>query len=264
MIDDFDNNKVMKLIAGPCVIESRDHAVKIAEQLQEITQDVGIDFIYKSSFDKANRTSKDSYRHGVEFNQALDILREIKESGIPTLTDVHHLPQVWGVGQVCDIIQIPAFLCRQTDLIRAAASTGKIVNIKKGQFVAPWDMEHACEKVDSGKVLITERGTSFGYNRLVVDFTGIPIMKEFAPVIFDCTHSVQIPGGLGTASGGNREFVEPLARAAVSIGVAGLFMEVHDDPDNAPSDGPNMVNIIDLKPMLQRLVELDYMVKDFC
>ena len=238
----FGGNE-LGLIAGPCVIESRDHALKMANAIQEICERVGLPVIYKSSFDKANRTAISSFR-GLGMDEGLSILSAVKsETGLPVLTDIHDVSQTESVAEVVDVLQIPAFLCRQTDLLVAAAKTGKPVNVKKGQFLAPWDMVNVTKKIsDSGNenILVTERGASFGYNTLVSDMRSLPIMaKNGYPVIFDATHSVQQPGGLGETSGGQREFVEYLARAAVAVGVAGVFIETHQDPDNAPSDGPN-------------------------
>jgi 2-dehydro-3-deoxyphosphooctonate aldolase (KDO 8-P synthase) len=262
----FSNSAPFALIAGPCQIESRDHTLRIASQLKQICERVGIGLIYKSSFDKANRTSL-SGKRGIGLEAALPILAEVKkEFDLPVLTDVHESGQCVKVAEVVDVLQIPAFLCRQTDLLIAAAETGRVVNVKKGQFLAPWDMGNVVSKLTESKnsnVLVTERGSSFGYNRLVVDMRSLQIMAEQigAPVIFDATHSVQEPGGLGGSSGGQREFVSPLARAAVAIGVAGLFIETHQDPDSAPSDGPNMVPIDKMEDMLQMLKDLDAVAK---
>jgi len=252
----FGNALPLVLIAGPCQMESRDHALQMASALKEIAGRLGIGLVYKTSFDKANRTSAGSAR-GVGLEAALPVFAEIRERlGLPVLTDVHEPAQCAPVGEVVDILQIPAFLCRQTDLLMAAAATGRAVNVKKGQFLAPWDMAHVAAKLESGgceRILLTERGTTFGYNNLVVDFRSLPIMAETGwPVIFDATHSVQSPGGLGGASGGDRRMVPVLARAAVAVGVAGLFMETHQDPDNAPSDGPNMVPLGELEGLLRR------------
>jgi len=248
------------LISGPCQIEGRDHALYHAEALQKAARSAGMSFIYKSSFDKANRTSLSAQR-GVGLDQGLQILADVKaQLGCPVLTDVH-LPEHCAVtAEAVDVLQIPAFLCRQTDLLVAAAHTGAVINVKKGQFLAPWDMKHVTEKlVQSGNrnLLLTERGTSFGYNTLVSDMRSLPQMREAGfPVIFDATHSVQQPGGLGGASGGQREFVPVLARAAVAVGVDGLFMESHQDPDNAPSDGPNMVPLDQMPALLATLSKL--------
>jgi len=254
------------LIAGPCQIESLDHALFCAEKLQAMAAKAGMGFVYKSSYDKANRTSAKTAR-GVGIDAGLDILARVKSSlGVPVLTDVHSADQCALAAEIVDIIQIPAFLCRQTDLLVAAAKTGAVVNIKKGQFLAPWDMQHVAAKVtDNGnnRVLLTERGTSFGYNTLVSDMRGLPTMAAFGfPVIFDATHSVQQPGGRGGSSGGQREFVPVLARAAVAVGVQGLFMESHEDPDNAPSDGPNMVPLDALPAILQQLMRIDAARRD--
>jgi len=253
------------LIAGPCSIESKDHAIDHAGKINEICKQLNLNFVYKSSFDKANRSSSLSSR-GVGIDQGLKILSDVKKTfGIPLITDVHESYQCKDVANVVDIIQIPAFLCRQTDLLYAAAETNKIINVKKGQFLAPWDMKNVLNKiVDHGndQVLLTERGTSFGYNTLVSDMRAIPQMSQFGyPIIFDATHSVQQPGGMGTTSGGQREFVPVLARAAISIGVSGLFVEVHENPDDAPSDGPNMLKISELSALLSKLIQLDKLVK---
>ena len=254
------DGKPLLLISGPCQIETRDHAFYCAETLASAAEKAGMNFVYKSSFDKANRTSMSAAR-GAGIEEGLRILADVKaEFYCPVLTDIHLPEQCAPVAEVCDILQIPAFLCRQTDLIVAAARTGAVVNIKKGQFLAPWDMKHVAAKaVEAGneQLLLTERGTSFGYNTLVSDFRGLPQMASFGfPVIFDATHSVAQPGGLGGASGGQREFVSVLARAAVAVGVQGLFMESHQDPDNAPSDGPNMVPISDMPDLLSQLARI--------
>jgi 2-dehydro-3-deoxyphosphooctonate aldolase (KDO 8-P synthase) len=261
----FDNSLPLALIAGPCQLESRDHAFMMAEALKELTHKFGIGLVYKSSFDKANRTSISGTR-GLGLEKSLAIFSDIrKEFDLPVLTDVHTEEQCSIIGEVVDILQIPAFLCRQTDLLIAAAKTGKVINIKKGQFLAPWDMQNVAAKVtQSGncKVMLTERGASFGYNTLVSDMRSLPILAETgAPVIFDATHSVQQPGGQGTSSGGERRFVETLSRAAVAVGVAGVFIETHQDPDNAPSDGPNMVALKDLPKLLEKLMALDNIAK---
>ena len=262
----FGNALPLALIAGPCALESRAHALEMAAALKEIAGRVGIGLIYKSSFDKANRTSGASPR-GIGLEWALPIFAEIRESlGIPVLTDVHEPDQCARVAEAADILQIPAFLCRQTDLLVAAAKTGRTVNVKKGQFLAPWDMANVVRKLtDAGNpnVLVTERGASFGYNTLVSDMRAIPIMarETGAPVIFDATHSVQQPGGQGTSSGGQREFVAVLARAAVAIGVAGVFIETHEDPDRAPSDGPNMVPLRGMEELLRTLQAFDRVAK---
>ena len=262
----ISNNLPFTLIAGPCVVESKNHALEMAKKLTSITNKLGIQFIYKSSFDKANRTSINSKR-GPGLEKSIEIFNEIKSSiGCPIITDVHEINQVSVISEVVDIIQIPAFLCRQTDLLIEAAKTNKAVMIKKGQFLAPWDMKNVVEKIiefGSGGILVCERGVSFGYNTLVSDFRSLPILKSFGyPVVFDATHSVQQPGGLGSKSGGQREFVPVLAKAAVSIGVAALFMEIHQDPDNAPSDGPNMLHLDDLEKLLITLAKLDKIAKE--
>ena len=260
----FANDAPLALIAGPCQLESRDHAFEMATALKEIAERVGIGLVYKTSFDKANRTSGTSAR-GIGLDAAIEIFEELRDSlGILVLTDVHEDWQCAELAAVVDVLQIPAFLCRQTDLLVTAAKTGRVVNIKKGQFLAPWDMRHAVEKVKgAGGVLVTERGTCFGYNTLVSDMRSLPVMARDCgcPVVFDATHSVQQPGGLGSVSGGQREFVPVLARAAVAVGVAGLFVEVHQDPDNAPSDGPNMLHVKHLEPLLRELVEIDGIAK---
>ena len=262
----FGNDLPFALIAGPCALESRDHALFMAEQLAVLTDKLGLDYVFKSSFDKANRTSAQG-RRGVGLDAALKIFEEIKQSfGLPVVTDVHEKEQCAAVAEVADLLQIPAFLCRQTDLLLAAAATGKPVNVKKGQFLAPWDMKNVAAKIyDAGNpnVLVTERGASFGYNTLVTDFRGLPLMaREIgAPVIFDATHSVQQPGGQGTSSGGQREFVPVLARAAVAVGVAGLFIETHDTPEKAFSDGPNMVPLAEMPALLERLMAFDRLAK---
>ncbi len=261
----FANDAPIALFAGPCQMESREHALEMAAALKEITDRLGLGLIYKSSFDKANRTSL-SGRRGLGLTQSLDVFAEIRERlGLAVLTDVHEAVQCARVAEVVDVLQIPAFLCRQTDLLVAAARTGRAVKIKKGQFLAPWDMKNVVAKVtESGNpnVLVTERGASFGYNTLVSDMRALPIMAEIgAPVIFDATHSVQQPGGQGTSSGGDRRFVPVLARAAVAVGVAGLFIETHQDPDNAPSDGPNMVPLRDFAALIGELMAIDAVVK---
>jgi len=261
----FSNTAAFSLIAGPCQMESRDHALECAAAVKEIAGDLGISVVFKSSFDKANRTSL-SGKRGVGLSDALPVFGDIKEKyGMPVLTDVHAAEQCAPVSEVVDILQIPAFLCRQTDLLVAAAQTGAVVNVKKGQFLAPWDMKNVMEKVtDSGNpnVLLTERGASFGYNTLVSDMRALPIMASTgAPVIFDATHSVQQPGGQGASSGGDRTMVPVLSRAAVAVGVAGLFIETHPDPDSAPSDGPNMVPLKDLGTLLSQLKALDSVLK---
>lgn len=259
------NNKPFTLIAGPCQMESRDHAFEMCGALTDLTRQLGIPFIYKSSFDKANRTSLFGIR-GLGLDKSLSVFSDLKkEFGVPMLTDVHTEEQCREVSKYVDILQIPAFLCRQTDLLVAAAKTGAVINVKKGQFLAPWDMANVAKKIsESGndKILLTERGVSFGYNTLVSDMRALPQMAETGyPVIFDATHSVQQPGGKGSSSGGDREMVPVLSRAAVAVGVAGLFMETHQDPDNAPSDGPNMVKLADLPKILKKLVEFDKVAK---
>jgi 2-dehydro-3-deoxyphosphooctonate aldolase (KDO 8-P synthase) len=262
----FDNNAPLALIAGPCQLESRQHAFDMAGALKEMTEKLGIGLVYKSSYDKANRTSLGATR-GAGLDASLPVFADLrKEFGLPILTDVHTAEQCSIVAEVVDVLQIPAFLSRQTDMLVAAAKTGKVVNVKKGQFLAPWDMKNVIAKVvDSGNpnVLATERGASFGYNTLVSDFRALPIMAEFgAPVIFDATHSVQQPGGQGGSSGGERRFVKTLASAAVAVGVAGVFIETHDDPDNSTSsDGPNMVPLKDMPALLERLMALDRIAK---
>jgi 2-dehydro-3-deoxyphosphooctonate aldolase (KDO 8-P synthase) len=261
----FANDAPIAVLAGPCQMESRAHALEMASALKEACTKLGIGLIYKSSFDKANRTSL-SARRGIGFAAALPIFAEIRESlGLPIVTDVHEISQCGPVAEVVDVLQIPAFLCRQTDLLIAAAKTGRVIKIKKGQFLAPWDMKNVVAKVtESGNpnVLVTERGSSFGYNTLVVDMRSLPQMAEIgAPVIFDATHAVQQPGGQGTSSGGDRRFVPVLARAAVAAGVAGLFIETHQDPDKAPSDGPNMVPLKDFASLIADLQAIDRVVK---
>ena len=259
------NDKPFTLIAGPCQLENEEHALKISSELKKITNDLGINLIYKTSFDKANRTSLKGKR-GIGLEKSLPIFDKIrKEVGLPVLTDVHTAEQCSIVAKHIDVLQIPAFLCRQTDLLIAAAKTGKIINVKKGQFLAPWDMANVIKKIeDSGNknILITERGASFGYNTLVSDMSALPIMSRFGfPIVFDATHSVQQPGGMGEKSGGQREFVPYLARAAIAVGVGAIFMETHEDPDNAPSDGPNMVPLNEVKALLKKLTEIDKLVK---
>jgi 2-dehydro-3-deoxyphosphooctonate aldolase (KDO 8-P synthase) len=263
----FGNGLPLALIAGPCALEGRDHAREMASALKEIAGKLQIGLVYKTSFDKANRTSAKSNR-GIGLDRALPIFAEIRETlGVPILTDVHEAQQCARVAQVVDVLQIPAFLCRQTDLLVAAATTGRVVNVKKGQFLAPWDMANVVAKITAAgnpNVLVTERGASFGYNTLVSDMRALPILARItgAPVIFDATHSVQQPGGQGTSSGGEREFVPVLARAAVAVGVAGIFIETHEDPDQAPSDGPNMVPLKQMEGLLRRLVEFDRLAKN--
>ena len=263
----FGNALPLALIAGPCALESRDHAFEMAAALKEIAGKIGMGFVYKTSFDKANRTSAKSNR-GIGLDGAMPIFAEIRRKfGVPVLTDVHEAEQCARVAEVVDALQIPAFLCRQTDLLVAAAATGRVVNIKKGQFLAPWDMANVVGKVTAAgnaNVLVTERGASFGYNTLVSDMRALPILARTtgAPVIFDATHSVQQPGGKGTASGGEREFVPVLARAAVAVGVAGVFIETHQDPDQALSDGPNMIPLKQLDGLLRQLIEFDKLAKN--
>jgi 2-dehydro-3-deoxyphosphooctonate aldolase (KDO 8-P synthase) len=261
----FANHLPFALIAGPCQMESRAHALEIAAALKEMCGKLGIGLVFKTSYDKANRTSGSAAR-GVGLAAALPVFAEIRETlGLPVLTDVHEREHCPVIAEAVDILQIPAFLCRQTDLLKAAARTGRVVNVKKGQFLAPWDMKNVAAKVTSAgnpNVMLTERGVSFGYNMLVSDMRSLPIMAETgAPVIFDATHSVQQPGGKGASSGGQREFVAVLARAAVAVGVAGLFIETHEDPDKAPSDGPNMVHLKDMPALLTRLKAYDRITK---
>jgi 2-dehydro-3-deoxyphosphooctonate aldolase (KDO 8-P synthase) len=262
----FGNHLPFTLLAGPCAMESRAHAHEMAQALKEMTTRLGIGFVYKTSFDKANRTSSSSKR-GVGLNEALPIFADIRETyGVPVVTDIHEREQCAPVAEVVDILQIPAFLCRQTDLLVAAANTGAVIKIKKGQFLSPGDMKHVVAKVTAegnANILVTERGVSFGYNTLVSDFRSVPIMarETGAPVIFDATHSVQEPGGLGGKSGGKRDMVPTLARAAVAVGVAGVFAETHQDPDNAPSDGPNMIPLRLLEAFLKDLKAIDAIAK---
>jgi 2-dehydro-3-deoxyphosphooctonate aldolase (KDO 8-P synthase) len=262
----ISNTSPFTLISGPCQLENEKHAVDVAAKLKEITQNLEIGLIYKTSFDKANRTSLKGKR-GAGLDKSLPVFDKIrKEVGIPVLTDVHTIEQCEIVSKHVDVLQIPAFLCRQTDLLIAAAKTGKIINVKKGQFLAPWDMVNVTKKIeDSGNknILVTERGASFGYNTLISDMRSLPIMaKNGYPVVFDATHSVQQPGGIGEESGGQREFVEHLARAAIAVGVAAVFIETHQDPDNAPSDGPNMVPLSKMPSLLKQLVEIDKLIKN--
>ncbi|MDE2284618.1 MAG: 3-deoxy-8-phosphooctulonate synthase [Hyphomicrobiales bacterium] len=261
----FGNALPLALIAGPCVLESRAHAFEMAGALKQIAARRGIGLVYKTSFDKANRTSGAGAR-GLGIEKALSVFAELREAlGVPVLTDVHEPGQCARVAEVADILQIPAFLCRQTDLLVAAANTGKPVNVKKGQFLAPWDMKNVVEKITGAgnvNVLVTERGVSFGYNTLVTDMRALPVLAKIgAPVIFDATHSVQQPGGQATSSGGERDFVPVLARAAVAVGVAGVFIEIHQDPDRAPSDGPNMLPLKQLEPLIERLQAFDKLAK---
>ncbi|MES2751501.1 MAG: 3-deoxy-8-phosphooctulonate synthase [Pseudomonadota bacterium] len=263
----FGNALPLAIIAGPCQLESRAHGLEVASALKEIAARLKIGLVYKTSFDKANRTSASGVR-GMGLDQALPIFAEIRSTlGLPVLTDVHEPDQCARVAEAVDVLQIPAFLCRQTDLLLAAAATGKVVNVKKGQFLAPWDMANVVAKVTGGgnpNVMVTERGASFGYNTLVSDMRALPILARTTgvPVIFDATHSVQQPGGKGTSSGGEREFVPVLARAAVAVGVAGVFIETHPDPDNAPSDGPNMVPLKDFEALVKNLMAFDALAKN--
>ncbi len=261
------NSLPFMLIAGPCSIESRAHAFEMASALKDITQKLGINLVYKSSFDKANRSSINTKR-GIGMAEGLDILADVKATfGLPILTDVHLPEQCAPVAAVVDVLQIPAFLCRQTDLLLAAGATGKAINVKKGQFLAPWDMKHVASKIASTgntNILLCERGASFGYNTLVSDMRSLPIMAQTGyPVIFDATHSVQQPGGQGETSGGQREFVPVLARAALAVGVAGLFTETHEDPDKAPSDGPNMIVLKQLPALLESFMAIDHVAKKY-
>ncbi len=262
----ISNKNPFTLIAGPCQLENEKHALSVATELKKITDKLGIGLIYKTSFDKANRTSLKGKR-GAGLEKSLPIFDKIKnEVGIPLLTDVHTAEQCEIIANHVDVLQIPAFLCRQTDLLVAAAKTGKVINVKKGQFLAPWDMVNVTKKIeDSGNknILVTERGASFGYNTLVSDMRSLPIMaKNGYPVVFDATHSVQQPGGMGDKSGGQREFVEYLSRAAIAVGVAAIFLETHPDPDNAPSDGPNMVPLSKMPDLLKQLIEIDNLIKN--
>ena len=262
----ISNANPIILIAGPCVIEDEETPFKIAEELLRIADDLGIPFIYKASYDKANRSSISSFR-GIGINRALDVLSKIKKQfNLPVLSDVHSKEEIATTKDILDVIQIPAFLSRQTDLLVSAGKTGKVINVKKGQFMSPWDMKNVIEKIISTgneKILLTERGTSFGYNNLVVDFRGLSTMVSFGyPVIFDATHSVQLPGGMGTSSGGQREFIEPLVKAAVAVGCAGLFLEVHISPDKALCDGANMISVKELPDLLKRAISIDKQVKE--
>ena len=262
---EISNDKPFTLIAGPCQLENEAHAIKISTELKKITSELGINLIYKTSFDKANRTSLKGKR-GMGLEKSLPIFDKIrKDVGLPVLTDVHTAEQCSILKDHVDVLQIPAFLCRQTDLLIAAAKTGKIINVKKGQFLAPWDMANVVKKIEESgnkNILITERGASFGYNTLVSDMRALPIMAKFGfPIVFDSTHSVQQPGGMGEKSGGQREFVPYLARAAIAVGVGAIFMETHEDPDNAPSDGPNMVPLNEVKALLKKLTEIDNLIK---
>jgi 2-dehydro-3-deoxyphosphooctonate aldolase (KDO 8-P synthase) len=260
------NDQPFTLIAGPCQLESEQHALDVSKELKQITSDLKINLIYKTSFDKANRTSLNGKR-GMGLEKSLSIFDKIrKEVGIPVLTDVHTAEQCSLLADHVDVLQIPAFLCRQTDLLVAAAKTGKIINVKKGQFLAPWDMANVIKKLEESgnkNIMLTERGASFGYNTLVSDMRSLPIMAKFGyPIVFDATHSVQQPGGMGEKSGGQREFVPYLSRAAIAVGVGAVFMETHEDPDNAPSDGPNMVPLSEIKSLLKQLVSIDTLIKN--
>jgi len=262
----ISNSNPFTLIAGPCQLENEAHALNVANELKKITENLGIGLIYKTSFDKANRTSLKGKR-GAGLEKSLPVFDKIrKDVGVPVLTDVHSVEQCSIISKHVDVLQIPAFLCRQTDLLVAAAKTGKVINVKKGQFLAPWDMINVTKKIEESgnkNILVTERGASFGYNTLVSDMRSLPIMaKNGYPVVFDATHSVQQPGGMGDKSGGQREFVEYLARAAIAVGVAAVFMETHPDPDNAPSDGPNMVPLSDMPDLLKQLVKIDKIIKN--
>jgi 2-dehydro-3-deoxyphosphooctonate aldolase (KDO 8-P synthase) len=263
----FGGDAPLFLIAGPCVIESEAHATAMAEKLGAIAAELGIPYIFKASYDKANRSSVSSFR-GPQLEEGLRILAAIKErTGLPILSDVHEVSQVGPAAEVCDILQIPAFLCRQTDLLAAAGRTGRVVNVKKGQFVSPWEMSNAAEKIASTgneKIILTERGTSFGYQNLVVDMRSFPIMRKFGyPVVFDVTHSVQLPGGAGKSSGGQPEFIESLARAGTAAGVDGLFLEVHDNPAQALSDGANALPLGQLRPLLQKILRLAALTREW-
>src|SRR5271168_5321369 len=263
----FGANAPLFLIAGPCVIESEAHATTIAEHVEAIASELGIPCIFKASYDKANRTSLSSFR-GPGLQEGLRILKKIKnETGLPVLTDVHDLSEVGPAAEVCDILQIPAFLCRQTDLLVAAGRSGRVVNVKKGQFLSPWEIGNAAEKVGGAgneKIILTERGSSFGYQNLVVDMRSFPIMKKLGyPVVFDVTHSVQLPGGEGKSSGGQPEFIEPLARAGTAAGVDGIFLEVHEDPPKALSDGSNALPLGELRPLLEKILKLAALVREW-
>ncbi len=263
---EIGDGKPLALMAGPCVIEGRESALRHAYLLKEITDRVGVPFIYKSSYDKANRTSLESYR-GPGIEKGLEILAEVKEKvGVPVLTDVHEKEQVRLVKKVADILQIPAFLCRQTDFVMEVARSGKAVNVKKGQFLAPWDLQNVVEKILSTgneKVIVTERGVSFGYNNLVADMRSLAVLRDLGyPVVFDATHSLQLPGGIGKASGGQRQFISTLAQAGVAVGIDAVFLEVHEDPDRALSDGPNSLPLKELEGLLRRLKKIDTVVKD--
>ena len=263
----ISNNSPLTLISGPCQMESEKHALNTAEKIMNIASNLKINFIYKTSFDKANRTSLHGKR-GIGLENSLNVFKKIKDNlKIPVITDVHNIEQCKIIAEVVDVIQIPAFLCRQTDLLVAASKTKKIINVKKGQFLAPWDMINVTKKISefgNDNILLTERGASFGYNTLVSDMRSLQIMSETGyPVIFDATHSVQQPGGKGDKSGGQREFIHSLSRAAVAVGVAGLFIETHEDPDNAPSDGPNMLPLSELKDFLNKIMQIDNLIKSY-
>lgn len=263
----FGGDAPLFLIAGPCVIESETHAMNMAERLGEVTSELGIPYIFKASYDKANRSSLNSFR-GPQLEEGLHILAEIKKcTGLPVLTDVHDVSQVGPAAEVCDILQIPAFLCRQTDLLLAAGRTGRVVNVKKGQFLSPWEIGNAADKIASTgneKIILTERGSSFGYQNLVVDMRSFPIMRKFGyPIVFDVTHSVQLPGGAVNSSGGQPEFIEPLARAGAAVGVDGLFLEVHDNPAQALSDGANALPVDQFRPLLQKVLRLSALAREW-
>jgi 2-dehydro-3-deoxyphosphooctonate aldolase (KDO 8-P synthase) len=263
----FGGDAPLFLIAGPCVIESEAHAMSMAERLGEIASELGIPYIFKASYDKANRSSLDSFR-GPQLEEGLRILAEIKKcTGLPILTDVHDISQVGPAAEVCDILQIPAFLCRQTDLLLAAGRTGRVVNVKKGQFLSPWEIGNAAEKIASTgneKIILTERGSSFGYQNLVVDMRSFPIMRKFGyPLVFDVTHSVQLPGGAGKSSGGQPEFIEPLARAGAAVGVNGMFLEVHDNPPQALSDGANALPLEQFRALLEKILRLSALAREW-
>jgi len=262
---DIGGKEPFFLIAGPCVIESLDHLLFMADKIKNITEKLGMNYIFKSSFDKANRSSIDTYR-GPGLEKGLEMLAQVKEKiAVPVISDIHGLEQISPAAEVLDIIQIPAFLCRQTDLLLEAGKSGKVINVKKGQFMSPWDAENIVQKIESTgnrQIILTERGSSFGYNHLIVDMKSFPIMRSFGyPVVFDVTHSVQLPGGLGKASGGLGEFIEYLARAGVAVGVDGVFLEVHDCPDEALCDGPNSLSLDRLEPLLKTLKEIDGIAK---
>jgi 2-dehydro-3-deoxyphosphooctonate aldolase (KDO 8-P synthase) len=263
----FGGDAPLFLIAGPCVIESEAHAMKMAERLGEITSELGIPYIFKASYDKANRSSLNSFR-GPQLEEGLRILAEVRKcTGLPVLTDVHDISQVGPAAEVCDILQIPAFLCRQTDLLLAAGRTGRVVNVKKGQFLSPWEIGNAAEKIASTgneNIILTERGSSFGYQNLVVDMRSFPIMRKFGyPIVFDVTHSVQLPGGAGKSSAGQPEFIEPLARAGTAVGLDGIFLEVHDNPPEALSDGANALPLDEFRPLLEKVLRLSALAREW-